>query len=253
MKIKCIISTAVTVAVLAFGSCKQQSRIAAENEIPDTLVSNTDGQGTTLEIILKKGKQHNYPTFAFWIEDMNGNYIQTLYVTRFVATGIYGHGDAGDGEWKRDEGPALRPATLPYWLHKRGIKNPYGSYLPTPEKPVADAYTGATPQNSFILKTKTDKPIQGKFRLMLEINQPWDWNDYWTTNKYPEKDAYNPSAQPSLVYAVTIDPNCNNCEYFLNPIGHGHFAGDDGILYTDIRSFTTALNIVESVRLIKIK
>jgi len=59
------------------------------------------------------------------------------------------------------------------------------------------------------------------------------------------------SCQPSLIYAVTINPNSDE-EYFMNPIGHGHYAGKDGNLYTDLGSFTTALNIVKKVN-VKLK
>lgn len=241
--------------ILLFGisACKHQARLGQAEEIPDSLTININGKGLQLEIVFKKGEKHNHPTFAFWIEDPEGNYIQTLFVTQYIATGVYAHGDAGKGEWKRDKGPAERPAALPYWVHKRNVKNPDGSLLPNADHPVPDAYTGATPQNSFRLSAKTDKKIQGKFRLLMEINQPWDWNDYWTTAKYPNDPPYNPSAQPSLVYAVTIDPDCSDCEFFLNPIGHGHYAGKDGRLYTDLRNFTTAFDIVESVQLKSLK
>jgi hypothetical protein len=234
-------------------SCAQHGKITNTQHVPDTLYANIDASGSQLVIALNQGAKHNHPTFAFWLEDLEGNFLQTLFVTRYLATGIYGHGDAGQGEWKRTEGEAIRPATLPYWLHKRNIENPGQALLPTPEQPVADAYTGATPKSDFILVAKTDKKIPKKFRLLMEINQPWDWNDYWTTLKYPDEPNYNPSAQPSLVYAVTIDTDCENCEYFLNPIGHGHYSGKNGKLYTDLRTFTTAFNIVESVRLKSLK
>ncbi|MCK7540183.1 MAG: hypothetical protein MZV63_59435 [Marinilabiliales bacterium] len=43
------------------------------------------------------------------------------------------------------------PQTLPYWSHKRGIRASDGLYMPDPENPVADAYSGATPTTSFVL------------------------------------------------------------------------------------------------------
>jgi polyphosphate kinase len=33
----------------------------------------------------------------------------------------------------------------------------------------------------------------------------------------------------------------------LNPIGHGHYSGKDGKLYTDISTLTTAKNIAEKL------
>jgi polyphosphate kinase len=39
-------------------------------------------------------------------------------------------------------------------------------------------------------------------------------------------------------------------EYTLNPIGHGHYAGKDGLLYTDLSTFTTALKIAQSIKVV---
>lgn len=219
--------------------------------ISDTLTSNFAGKGVELILEFEKGKSHNHPSFAIWAENMNEEYLQTLFVTKSIGTGIFGHGSKSETEWKRTEGEARRPASLPYWAHKRNVKAPDGTYMPWPENPVPDAYTGATPKGSFALKTKTDDLNSGKFRIMLELNQPWDFNDFWYTNKYQGMN-YNTSCQPSLVYAVTIDLNSDITEYTLNPIGHGHYEGADGKLYTDLSGFTSALKIMKSVK-VKIK
>lgn len=165
-----------------------------------------------------------------------------------MATGVYGHGDAGNGELSKNSGEALRPATLPVWLHKRNVQNKFGSNVPTPETPVPDAYTGATPESDFQLVVKTDKPLNGKYRIYLEINQPWDFIDYWNSTKFPDNKHYKSSCQPSVAYAVTIDTKTTG-EYFLNPVGHGHYACEDGKLYTDLSGFTTALTIAKKISL----
>ena len=41
---------------------------------------------------------------------------------------------------------------LPYWSHKRGVIASDGLYMPEPENPVPDAYSGATPVKGFVLK-----------------------------------------------------------------------------------------------------
>ncbi len=214
---------------------------------PELIRANDGGNGVELEIQFTAGEAHNHPTFAFWIEDMNENFIQTLFVTKYLATGIFGYGAKSNDQWKREPGIAERPASLPYWLHKRP-HDKAGTLVPTPENPVPDAFTGATPQNNFILNVKTDKIPQGKFRLLCEINQTWDWNEYWTNSKYPNNVDYKTSCQPSLVYAVTIDPTDKSRVYYLNPIGHGHFSGDNGKLYTDISTLTTALQIAKKIQ-----
>ncbi len=40
--------------------------------------------------------------------------------------------------------------------------------------------------------------------------------------------------------------------YYLNPVGHSHYSGADGKLYSNLKTFTTALEIFESITL-KIK
>ncbi|MFA9391415.1 MAG: hypothetical protein ACERKD_16520 [Prolixibacteraceae bacterium] len=235
--------------ILIYG-CKDTKMSATST---DHLVSNQSGDGVSLTIQFYKGKYLNHPTFAFWIEDSDGKYIETLFVTRFLATGMYGHGSLGEGKWDNKPGEAKRPATLPYWLHKRGIMADGKTYLPTADNPVPDAITGATPQNDFILKTKSTKALPDKFNLMMEINQPWDWNQYWNNNLFPNDADYKTSCQPALVYSVSIDQNNLKSEYYLNPIGHSHYSGQDGELYTDLSTITTAKEIVHKVKIQVIK
>ncbi|MBN1925778.1 MAG: hypothetical protein JW798_08080, partial [Prolixibacteraceae bacterium] len=203
-----------------------------------------------IEIEFQKGKYHNHPTFAFWIEDLEGNYIQTLYVTKSLGTGIYGHGRPEYGKWDATPGPSQNPSSLPYWLHKRMPTTKQKVLLPTPDYPVADAITAATPKGDFSLSTASPVELPKRFVLLMEINQPWDWNEYWHNDKYPGEPDYNNSCQPSLVYAATIDLEGPFNEYYLNPIGHGHYAGKDGWLYTDLSTFTTALGIVSKVKVV---
>lgn len=212
------------------------------------ITSNVDGKGMKFDIHFYSGKYHNHPTFSFWLEDVEGNYLETLFVTKFIATGIFGHGSLGKGKWDNKPGVARRPAALPYWLHKRNIMVDGETYLPTPDHPVSDAITGATPQNDFVLETKASKTLPEKFRLMMEINQPWDWNQYWNNNLHPDDPDYKSSCQPALVYSVTIDQNNLKQGYYLNPIGHSSYDGKDGDLYTNLTTITTAKEIVHKVK-----
>ena len=199
----------------------------------------------TLEFV--KGKAFNHPSFAIWIEDLEGNYIETLYVTKYVATGTFGHGEIEPGKWKNEPGPIRRPATLPYWAHKRNIKAPDGLYVPSAETAVPDALTAATPIKNFILKTGTKIKLNQKFRVLFEINQPWDSNKYWTNNKFPGDRDYFSSLQPAIVYAVTVDPVSGDQEYFLNPIGHSDPSGKNGKMYTNLTTLTTAKEIAQKI------
>lgn len=55
---------------------------------------------STIELSVEKGKSYNYPTFALWLESAGGKFVQELYVTQSLATGIYNNADAGDKRWK---------------------------------------------------------------------------------------------------------------------------------------------------------
>lgn len=219
---------------------KNQSR-------PVIIHSNIDGKGTRLSLEFQQGPAHNHPSFAIWLENLDGSFIQTLFVTQYVATGIFGYGELEPGKWKREPGEAVRPATLPYWFHKRGQKTGRIPDLPSSANPVPDAVSGATPSGNFTLNTRSDQPLPRQFRVLLEINQPWDSNHYWTNSKYPDDRDYLTSLQPALVYAVTIDLDSPMTEYHLNPIGHSHYSGKDGLLYTDLSTLTTALQIAQKI------
>ena len=203
-----------------------------------------ENTGTLLTITFEKGKEHNHPLFAIWLADENGKYIQTLYVSKSIGKGVFEHQSRNKGSWM--PGEIQRPATLPYWAHQRGVINEYGTYMPTPRQAVPDAYTGATPQSSFVLQVKTDKLLQGKYKVMLEVNQSWDWNEFWFNDKYPENKEYKTSSQPAVVYCADIDTSKNGVAE-LKPIGHSHFAGEDGSLTTDISTLTTALKIAKKI------
>ncbi len=201
--------------------------------------------GNTISIKFEKGKEHNHPLFAIWLADENGKYIQTLYVSESIGHGIFIRANRSSGKWMGGE--IQRPAALPYWAHQRAILNEYGTYLPTPKKPVPDAYTGATPSSSFVLNAKTENVLQGKYKIMLEVNQSWDWNESWTNNKYPTDKEYKTSSQPALVYMVDIDTDKGSVEYQMKAIGHSHYAGADGSLTTNLSTITTALKIAKRI------
>jgi hypothetical protein len=164
-----------------------------------------------------------------------------------VAKGKYGYGEIEPGKWKNEPGEVRRPATLPYWAHKRNIKAPDGLYIPSPATAVPDALTSATPVNDFMLKTGSRYSGNKKFRILMEINQAWDSNRFWTNNKFPDNNNYFGSLQPALVYAVRVDPKNPETEYHLNPIGHSHPTGENETLFTDLTTLTTAKKIAHKI------
>jgi len=210
-----------------------------------SFATNPAGKGPEIVVDLTPGESFYYPLFAIWLETAEGNYIQTLYVAKAVATGIFEYGKQDKNKWITAAKRA--PQTLPFWAHKRGIRAADGLFMPDEKSAVPDAYTGATPKTGFILSSRADNPLPGKFRVMLEINQNWDWNEYWTNDRYPDDENYKWSCQPALVYQAEIDMQSLKDSYSMKPIGHSHYSGKTGELFSDLSTLTTALRIADSI------
>lgn len=235
--------------VLLLGQQLSCSSQRIPQEFPyDTLMTNQDAKDIPLEIIFKRGEAHNYPLMAIWTTDTSENYLETLYVAKSIAKGVFGHGDKSQGKWM--PGPIRRPAALPVWSHNRGVKEADGLYVPTVNTPVPDAITGATPSNNFVLKTRVSENTPEQFYVYFEINQTWDWNEYWTNNKYPDDEEYKTSCQPALVYRSLIDKTKAGQTRNLKLIGHSHYSGKDGEIYTSLETITTAKNIAKEILVI---
>ena len=217
----------------------------ADKSPSETVITNIDGKGILIDVEFLKGESYNHPLMAIWLEDTSGRYIETLYVAESIGKGIFLHGKQSDGHW--EAGPVRRPAALPYWSHKRGIREADGLYIPTPEHTMPDAITGPTPTGNFILQSKSTAPAPSVFKLLLEINQPWDWNEYWTNSMFLDDENYKTSSQPAVVYAATIDLDSSRKEFTMVPVGHSHYSGLDGNLYNDLSTLTTALQIVKNI------
>ncbi|HBG69561.1 MAG: hypothetical protein A2W93_13605 [Bacteroidetes bacterium GWF2_43_63] len=236
------------ISVLVFTSCRHSDRRDTE---PVQMVTNVKGVGQTFEISFQKGREFSHPVIALWLETSEGDYIQTLYISKSVATGYFQHGDTKSGKWS--PGPRRRPATVPYWSHKRNVIESDGLYVPTAATSIADAYTGPTPLNNFVLKSKSDSTLKQSVRVFLEINQAFDFNRSWTTTRFPDDAYYATSGQPSLVYASeAIDLKSPAEKYELKLIGHGHHSGASGELFSDVSGHSTALEIVKEV-VVKVK
>lgn len=231
--------------IITLLSCKS-SKVSEQQE-KEYLSTNPAGKGPEVIFDFQKGKEHNHPSFVLWAEDMNGQYIQTLFITESLGNGVFGHGDPSSGKWM--PGEIIRPAAIPYWAHKRGIEGEDGLFMPSKNNPIPDTYTGATPSGDFEVTTRFDESPPKQFRILFEINQTWDWNEYWTNNKYPDDDEYKTSCQPALVYSTDIDMNNLRETYEMRVIGHSHYSGKTGELFTDLSTITTALDIAKEINI----
>ena len=188
----------------------------------------------------------NQPQIAIWIEDVDGKYLETLYVTQSVAK----------QDWKKapsDPTPKeeiRRPESLPHWAHHRGIKYEDGLYLPTRDKPLVDAVTSATPTNSFELYSNV-KAERKQVIIKAEINHSGDFNNFYHKNLDSDSEYYGGgrwgSGQPAIIYAKKINLTGDEQKYSLEIIGHSSPNGENGNVYADLSKLTSAKKIVEDI------
>ncbi len=166
------------------------SVIDAPAELVSTNLSET---GTKLDIYFYRGPQFGYmapPLYTVWVEDMNGAFMQDLFVSKSVGTNVY----ALHNNW------AARPEASPYWAHKSCRENPYagipgrdfpGVYLALPTADGGpfpsdlDAVTSATRQVDFHLSTGRKDDGVSQFRVLLELQQSYDYNTSFPMSLYP--------------------------------------------------------------------
>lgn len=218
---------------------------AKKTELPTEYNYGKTANGTKITLTFHKGVAHNHPLFAIWLADDKGRYLETLYVSESIAKGVFPKASRKNGFW--ESGEIQRPAALPYWAHQRNILNEYGTYNPTPRKPLLDGVTGATPDASFVLNLRSKKVLSGSYTLYFEVNQSWDWNEYWFNNRFPGDKEYATSSQPALVYSVDLIVPSTGKTWVMKPVGHSHPSGADGSLTTNLSTLTTALKIAESL------
>jgi len=203
-----------------------------------------------IKIMVEKGNEwlHDFPLFlglekktapqiAIWIEDMNGNYITTIYASHKIATGSFFGGDR-------------RKEALPAWCFSRGVRYPDGLYLPTEDEPLVDGISGSTPRGSFDVKIRPMDDL-AQFVVKVELNHSVDWNDNYPKNAKEGDANYSGgkegSGQPAVVYAAEVDLESNQKQYKATLIGHSSPDGSNGDIYPDTSSLTSALSIVNEI------
>src|SRR5690606_31258389 len=92
-------------------------------------------------------------------------------------------------------------------------------------------------------------PRMGKYRLLLEVNRSYDFNEHYTRDRFPDDPIYSgdgSSGQPSLIYETVID-SATPGQFLLSLVGRGHHSGADGELYSDLGEITTAKDILSFI------
>ena len=211
---------------------------------------------TNLDIELSGGVYDaKGPITAIWAEDMDGNFLQNIYVSTTAAANTI-----------------ARVYNIPYWAHKTCPENSSGNYLVDPYTPLPegiDAVSGASQKGNFVIHSSVLPPESGNtIRVRMEMNQSWDTGWYFKADHVIDSaeepgevdgntfgSVINTNGEPSLVFEVvvpldqpgtyTVDmytqqnpvsiPNWN---YYPTPIptGYGHYAGKTETLYTDFEA-----------------
>ena len=165
-------------------------------------------------------KQKSEPQFSVWLEDENGNFIRTLYVTQ----------RAGKKNWRLSPKEG-RPESLPVWYHKSKNKK-------TIAEIALDAVTSATPKGGIIFNADIG---DANCRICAEFNTSFDYNENYT------KKNSGVNGQPSVVYTADISADFKEGEILLKLSGTGALDGSDGNLHPVPAELTTARKIVKAV------
>ncbi len=187
-------------------------------------------------------KEKREPQVAVWLEDEEGNYIRTLYVTE----------RASHKSWIFSPKKG-RPESLPVWYgaskdgstaskaeaSSSGTKaSPSTASAPSLSRSL-DAVTGATPKSELSLTVQME---DGDYIIKAEFNNSFDYNDFYT------KKNSGVNGQPSVVYTAKIPADlAAGQEITLDFAGTGSLTGEDSAISKNTQNLTTAKEIVKSV------
>lgn len=152
------------------------------------------------------------PQLAIWVEDSDGTYIDTLFVTK-KASGNKWIGSPKDG----------RPEALPDWYKAKG-QNPAVKI----SKDELDATTSATPKKGIVIAKEMNLEKGKTYVFKCQANQSFDYNDFYT------KKNSGVDGQPAVLYAGEVVPDGSEKEIHLELKNKSSF-------------MTTADKILESI------
>jgi hypothetical protein len=200
------------------------------------------------------------PQAAFWLEDPMGNFVTTIYVTRRAATEDW-LGVAG-----APEGRAVTPRPLPVWSGKHreiGVE-PMASCgachgkrrsedKSVEDDPVLEVLSSTASTGSFTREWAVPERVgPGIYGIRAEVNHWMDPNETYANDPVDLDPVHESgpigSGQPSLVWGGIVEIGPDASEEALVLLGHGHAMGADGELDSDLAGLTTALSIVDSIR-----
>lgn len=152
------------------------------------------------------------PQLAVWIEESDGTYVDTLFVTKKASENKW-IGSPKDG----------RPESLPDWYKAKG-QNPAS----TISRDDLDATTSATPKKGIVIEKELPFEKGKTYVFKCQANQSFDYNEFFT------KKNSGVDGQPAVLYAGEIVPDGSEKEIKLE------FSGSR-------KNLTTADKIIESI------
>ena len=223
--------------LLSFSSCQKE---LIEYKAGDVKVSIEQGEEWLHDFPLFMGiKKKNPPQIAIWLEDVDGKYLSTIYVSHKMATQSW----QGAGGNRRKE-------SLPHWCYSRGVQYEDGLYLPTKKQPLTDGISGATPRGDFDVKLHLTNDLK-RFRVKVELNHSIDFNDYYYKAAKEGEINYSGgkegSGQPAVVYAADIDLASGQKTFEAALLGQSSPDGMSGDIEADTSHLTTALHIIKRI------
>jgi len=241
-------------AIMDFGAKLKATDKQELNHSSYEMIEMNTEDDLKLTIDVLRAEHYWHPQMAIWTEDMRGNYLQTLFVSKATANGLFFGGRSKENfkdfdAKKKLSGDYRRVNALPIWSHKRGVQYEDGLYVPTNDDPLSDAISGATITDNFILKTSTNST--SVFKLKIELNVAFDDNEYYSEYDFPDDEIFHNGTgqlgQPSIVFDTQIDMKDGKNYYLMELIGHGHRSGQTGELFEELNTLTTAKQIVERI------
>jgi len=189
---------------------------------------------------------NNWTQFVIWLDDANGEYVGTVFLTSFI-------GRRGGGNRTRDTNidsqNGNRLSALPIWAHQRGvidttfgIKNYYPPAATKSAYPAdIDAVSGATPNQSFQTKSWQFAGLpDGEYKCWIEVNRSYDFNEFHQYSFY--------RGQPSLVWKTTIEVRQSaDSSQVLDYLGYGAPGGADGEISPPDSTITTAVDLLSDL------
>ncbi|WP_143247495.1 hypothetical protein [Agaribacterium haliotis] len=233
--------------------------------------SSEQAAGQKIILDFRHGASYHWPQYAFWLEELEGDFVQALYVSASLANNYFINKVSNknsamvfrsdvlgifDEVFNLEQDPStayqrFRHEALPVFLHKLAVKDKHGRFV-SDNSPLTgiDGYSGATAPGHFVYHSQSKQQLSGRYRLRFEVNQSFDFNDYYSSDRFPDDPVYSGSgysAQPSLIYESIVDFDSPQQFYVMKLVGRGHHSGEHGRVINDLNGMDSALNIVERV------